>query len=304
MRCPSGSSLLFQSYIREAIYRPWRAAFLQSFDRSSPHHSSFCKSPSIQTPRRTSLHGRSYGTAAQLSSDYELLDSIDPTPHQTLQSQSSNYSENRKKLSPKVGSSSSRSFQSGRSKNTANTPNRKEQTPTREREAWQIQKAALKKKFGDEAWSPKKRISPDALEGIRTLHEKFPEKYTTPVLADQFKISPEAVRRILRSNWRPSDDQVEDRRARWDKRGQKIWTGMSELGLRPPKKWRDMGIRKKADDHKKERGRGGKRVKSNRVVEPTFRPEDEIPWAPVEQSPWIQDEDHVVTRETIGERIL
>jgi len=114
--------------------------------------------------------------------------------------------------------------------------------PVSERETWQIDKAALKAKFGDEAWSPRKRLSPDALEGIRALHSQHPEQFTTPVLADQFKVSPEAIRRILKSKWRANADEEESRRLRWDKRGEKIWASLVEKGVHAPKKWREMGI--------------------------------------------------------------
>ncbi|KAF2089855.1 hypothetical protein K490DRAFT_35284 [Saccharata proteae CBS 121410] len=110
-----------------------------------------------------------------------------------------------------------------------------------DKEPWQIQKAALKAKFGDQGWSPKRRLSPDALEGIRTLHKSNPEVYTTPALAQEFKVSPEAIRRILRSKWRPTEEEDEDRARRWQKRGEQIWNNMAQMGVRPPKKWRDMG---------------------------------------------------------------
>ncbi|KAJ9619179.1 Required for respiratory growth protein 9 mitochondrial [Taxawa tesnikishii (nom. ined.)] len=113
-----------------------------------------------------------------------------------------------------------------------------------EREEWQIQKAALEGKFGEESWNPRKRISPDALAGIRALHASQPTVYTTPVLAEHFKVSPEAIRRILKSKWQPKEEEVEDRRRRWEKRGEKKWSEMVELGIRPPKKWREMGVGK------------------------------------------------------------
>lgn len=110
---------------------------------------------------------------------------------------------------------------------------------------WQIQKQALAQKFGSSGWAPRKRLSPDALEGIRSLHSQFPEKYTTPVLANHFQVSPEAIRRILKSKWRPKEDEEVDRRERWNKRGESIWRQMVEIGIKPPKKWRDMGLRKR-----------------------------------------------------------
>ncbi|KAL6717474.1 Required for respiratory growth protein 9 mitochondrial [Lecanora helva] len=117
----------------------------------------------------------------------------------------------------------------------------------RDREPWQVQKAALLEKFGGSSWSPRKRLSPDSLEGIRALHAQYPDKFTTPVLADQFKVSPDAIRRILRSKWRPSEEEEEKRRERWNRRGINIWSQMNELGIKPPRKWRDQGVGKSGD---------------------------------------------------------
>ncbi|KAF2497863.1 hypothetical protein BU16DRAFT_457452 [Lophium mytilinum] len=112
------------------------------------------------------------------------------------------------------------------------------------KEPWMINKAALQKKFGGEKWNPRKKLSPDTMDGIRHLHKQSPDKFTTPVLAEHFKISPEAIRRILKSNWKPSDEEYEDRMRRWEKRGETIWSNLVDLGVRPPKKWRDMGVGK------------------------------------------------------------
>ncbi|KAL9124936.1 MAG: hypothetical protein Q9175_008158, partial [Cornicularia normoerica] len=113
-----------------------------------------------------------------------------------------------------------------------------------QREPWQTQKSALSEKFGPIGWLPRKRLSPDTLDGIRALHAQYPDKFTTPILADQFKVSPEAIRRILKSKWRPKDEEEERRRQRWEKRGENIWSQMVEIGIKPPKKWRDMGVGK------------------------------------------------------------
>ena len=140
----------------------------------------------------------------------------------------------------------SASFGVGNSKGSSN-PKRVLENSGREisrREPWQVQKSALTEKFKGQGWKPRKRLSPDALEGIRALHAQYPETYTTPVLADQFKISPEAIRRILKSKWRPNEEEEEDRRKRWDNRGEGIWSQMVELGIKPPKKWREMGVGK------------------------------------------------------------
>jgi hypothetical protein len=100
-------------------------------------------------------------------------------------------------------------------------------------EHWQTQKEALKQKF-PVGWSPMKKLSPDALEGIRHLHATAPDRFTTPVLANQFQVSPEAIRRILKGKWRPTEDEIEKRRVRWEKRHDRIWGRKAELGLRTP----------------------------------------------------------------------
>lgn len=122
------------------------------------------------------------------------------------------------------------------------TPSEIDRSQLDERKPWQIQKNALSEKFGQTGWAPRKRLSPDTMEGIRGLHAQYPDKYTTPALADQFQVSPEAIRRILKSKWRPNDDEEEERRERWNKRGEDIWTQMAEMGVKPPKKWRRKGI--------------------------------------------------------------
>ena len=109
---------------------------------------------------------------------------------------------------------------------------------------WQVQKRALFEKFGSSGWCPRKRLAPDVLDSIRALNSQSPEKYTTPVLAEQFKVSPEAIRRILKSKWRPNEEEQAKRKLRWEKRGKTIWSQMVEIGIKPPKKWRAMGVKK------------------------------------------------------------
>lgn len=109
------------------------------------------------------------------------------------------------------------------------------------RPTWAIQKEALKKKF-PEGWKPLKRLSPDALAGIRALNAQFPDTYTTSALADRFQVPAEAIRRILKSKWQPSVNEEEDRQQRWFRRGMSVWNKKAELGMKPPKKWRREGI--------------------------------------------------------------
>ncbi|CRJ84704.1 Required for respiratory growth protein 9 like [Verticillium longisporum] len=122
--------------------------------------------------------------------------------------------------------------------------------PQHRRENWQLQKDALKKKF-PEGWRPMKRLSPDAVAGIRALHAQFPEEYTTAKLVEKFEISPEAVRRILKSKWQPSPQEEEERQTRWFRRGKDVWARYAELGMKPPQKWRAEGVTRDPTYHEK-----------------------------------------------------
>ena len=118
---------------------------------------------------------------------------------------------------------------------------------------WAVQKAALQHKF-PEGWRPLRRLSPDAMEGIRALHRQFPAVYTTPVLANKFAVSPEAIRRILSASWTPSADEEVRRQERWLRRGESVWARYSALGIKPPRRWRDAmreegGMGEYDDDH-------------------------------------------------------
>lgn len=121
---------------------------------------------------------------------------------------------------------------------------RSEGRPRENMPIWAVQKQALKEKF-PEGWQPRKRLSPDAMAGIKELHKQFPELYTTQALSEKFEVPAEAIRRILRSKWEPSVEEEEARQARWFRRGQAVWSRWAELGIKPPKKWRDEGIERK-----------------------------------------------------------
>ncbi|KAL0090456.1 hypothetical protein J3Q64DRAFT_1409891 [Phycomyces blakesleeanus] len=57
-------------------------------------------------------------------------------------------------------------------------------------------------------WRPKKRISRETMEKIRSLASSNPGQYTTMSISTEFKISPEAVKRILKSRFTPSDEEA------------------------------------------------------------------------------------------------
>ncbi|ANB15588.1 Rrg9p [Sugiyamaella lignohabitans] len=88
-------------------------------------------------------------------------------------------------------------------------------------EPWKRQMFALKEKLHNEGWKPKKRLSRAAMEGIRKLRD-FEPTLTTRDIAKEFKVSPESIRRILKSKWRPTEEELVDISERWQKRGEKL----------------------------------------------------------------------------------
>ncbi|KAL5615427.1 hypothetical protein BROUX41_005473 [Berkeleyomyces rouxiae] len=137
------------------------------------------------------------------------------------------------------------------------------------REPWKIQRDSLRQKF-PQGWSPLKRLSPDALAGIRALHAQFPDDFSTDKLAAKFEVSPEAIRRILRTKWQPSAEEEAERQNRWFKRGMAIWERYAELGLKPPKKWRDAGVGEQAWEARKRAMGGRDRAALGDLADDTF----------------------------------
>lgn len=137
--------------------------------------------------------------------------------------------------SPSKDTKTKKQSQSGRNTKRSNPKTDGTMPPKKKPEGWQIQKESLNEKF-PEGWNPRKKLSPDAVDGIRQLHGVAPAQFTTPVLAEKFKVSPEVIRRILKSKWRPTEEEAEARQDRWQRRHHRIWSQMTELGLRPPKK--------------------------------------------------------------------
>ncbi|KAG0125199.1 hypothetical protein HOY82DRAFT_572200 [Tuber indicum] len=101
-------------------------------------------------------------------------------------------------------------------------------TPRSELEDWKVQKAALQKKFG-KGWAPRKKLSLKARDWVKELHSSVPE-LTTEKLAEIFRISPEAIRRILKTNWTPSPKEARDRNQRWQRRRESIWERWIDIG--------------------------------------------------------------------------
>jgi hypothetical protein len=113
-------------------------------------------------------------------------------------------------------------------------------TPSR----WAQHRASLKTKF-PKGWAPPHKLSRAAMDGLRALHAHDSDTFTTPVLADKFRISPEAVRRILRGKWQPTQEQrarllEREKRYRQDRIRSK--RAMERMGEAENKnKWRKTG---------------------------------------------------------------
>lgn len=152
------------------------------------------------------------------------------------------YSAPRLPPAPKPHPPSPREPRESKAKSTSQTssPRKDDWTPP-PRQHWQIDKAALATKFPT-GWSPLRRLSPDALAGIRALHEQMPTEFTTAALADRFQVSPEAIRRILKGKWTPNAQEEDDRARRWLERGKRVYEKHVAEGQKAPRKWREMGI--------------------------------------------------------------
>lgn len=86
---------------------------------------------------------------------------------------------------------------------------------------WKRQKMALRGKLKGENWNPKKRLSRDEIESVRLLRQQFPQMGARE-LGEKFKISPEVIRRILKSKWQPTEDDMVKLHDRWKRRGERI----------------------------------------------------------------------------------
>ncbi|KAJ2592963.1 Required for respiratory growth protein 9 mitochondrial [Coemansia sp. RSA 1722] len=78
-------------------------------------------------------------------------------------------------------------------------------------EGWKRRKIELKLKLGNDGWEPTKKIAVSSMEKIRLLNAEFPEVWTMKRLSEQFKVSQETIRRIIKSKYRPDADKIEKR---------------------------------------------------------------------------------------------
>ncbi|KAI8088029.1 uncharacterized protein B0P05DRAFT_531179 [Gilbertella persicaria] len=74
----------------------------------------------------------------------------------------------------------------------------------------------------NEQWIPKKRVSRPTMEKMRTLAALQPEVYNSVKLSQEFKVSVEAVKRILKSKYVPKPRDAErQERNRYEAMGER-----------------------------------------------------------------------------------
>ncbi|KAK9465460.1 hypothetical protein V1512DRAFT_265961 [Lipomyces arxii] len=101
---------------------------------------------------------------------------------------------------------------------------------------WKKDKLELKVKIGGASWDPRKKLSPEARNALRAFKSEYPHIKSTEI-AQYFGISPESVRRILKSRWLPwTEAQAADVNERWAKRQDRILDTWSAIGRISPKR--------------------------------------------------------------------
>lgn len=80
---------------------------------------------------------------------------------------------------------------------------------------WVKRDESLRKRYGQ--WNPTRKLSRQQITDIKNLKVQYPGMKTKQ-MADFFLISPESIRRILKSKWEPTDAEMEDLKRRTEKR--------------------------------------------------------------------------------------
>ncbi|RIA79184.1 hypothetical protein C1645_746076 [Glomus cerebriforme] len=74
---------------------------------------------------------------------------------------------------------------------------------------WLRHRFATKERIGFKDWKPHKKVNREVMDKIRWLHNQLPEEYNAEKLSKHFKISPESIRRILKSKFIPNSEMLE-----------------------------------------------------------------------------------------------
>ncbi|KAK6360335.1 Required for respiratory growth protein 9 mitochondrial [Orbilia blumenaviensis] len=121
--------------------------------------------------------------------------------------------------------------------------------------AWKIHKDAVREKLKNSAWNPFERLSPAAVATLKQLKQENPGM-TVEEYAPIFKISPDALRRILKSKWMPTAEQEAARTERWKRRGKSVWQAWEEKGMVETRKTK-MKMEERVEMREREREQKG-----------------------------------------------
>lgn len=101
---------------------------------------------------------------------------------------------------------------------------------------WKRQMFSLKEKF-PQGWNPKRKLSREEMDRLREIKAAQPG-ISLNELGERFRISPEAVRRIVRSRWRPTSEEAVKVKQRWLRRGERLgsWSASSSKLKTNPQK--------------------------------------------------------------------
>ncbi|EGV61064.1 hypothetical protein CANTEDRAFT_116295 [Yamadazyma tenuis ATCC 10573] len=80
---------------------------------------------------------------------------------------------------------------------------------------WTKRDKSVKLRYG--SWNPSKKLNRQQIQDIRNMTISLPNIKTVE-LASMFRVSPEAIRRILKSNWVPNESDEEKLLEREEKR--------------------------------------------------------------------------------------
>ncbi|GME66666.1 unnamed protein product [Ambrosiozyma monospora] len=83
------------------------------------------------------------------------------------------------------------------------------------REKYAIREKQLKNQLD---LSRTKKLSRQAMQSIRELHAQYPDDLPVSKLAEYFKVSEVAMRKILKSKWKPTHKEAEKRQQKWEER--------------------------------------------------------------------------------------
>ncbi|KAK6535341.1 Required for respiratory growth protein 9 mitochondrial [Orbilia ellipsospora] len=111
-----------------------------------------------------------------------------------------------------------------------NLNDQKRRTYNKDAPDWQRHKDAVRDKLGGSQWKPFSRLSPAAVATLKQLKAEN-KGMKVEEFAPIFKISPDAMRRILRSKWTPTAKEEESRMERWKKRGDQVWQKWADDGM-------------------------------------------------------------------------